>query len=231
MQSIMAFWRLFMLHGISKLRVLQNRQSFKLFITSLILETPQNWGIYVINPLFVDDGFTLVDIQSLARDLCDLPLWVYDGFTLVDIQSLARDLHDLRFWVYDGFTSVNIQSLARDLCDLPLWVYDGLTLVDILSLCKGFTWPTLVNLWWILPWSTFNLLQLKHQIAFNLHTRFAHFVCYKILWLGFWNDARFTSRSSHTPLKQILPQIWPFGPLGRLDLYGDIMGEYYNNKT
>jgi len=171
---------------------------------------------------WVDDGFTLVDIQSLARDLCDLPLWVYDGFTLVDIQSLARDLHELHFWVYDGFTLVDIQSLARDFMWSTLvslwWI---LTLVDIGSLCKGFTWPTPVSLWWIFTLVDIQSLAIEAPMCIQSSYKVCTLCVLQDPVVGFlkWCKIYFME-FPHPSLKQILPQIWPFGPLGRLDLYG-----------
>ncbi len=147
MQSIMAFLRLFMLHGISKLRVLQTRHSFKLFIHLLV----SYWRLLKkLRDLCdqstlvggVDDGFTsLVDIQSLARDLCDLlPLWVYDEFCIA--------WHSIS---YKGFTWSTLLNVW--------WIYLGRHSIS----CKGFMWSTLVSLRWILHCLTFNLLQLKHQ--------------------------------------------------------------------
>ncbi len=207
-----------MLHGISKLRVLQNRRSFKLFITSLILETPQNWGIHVISPV----GWW----------------WIYLGQHSISCKRFMWSTIVSLWWIYIRWHSISCKGFTWSTLLSLWWIY-----LDRYSIsCKGFMWSTLVSLWWInlgwysvslkgiymtnpgepmmdLPWSTFNLLQLKHQITFNLHTRFAHFVCYKILWLGFLKWCKIYFKEFPYPLQQILPQIWPFGPLGRLDLY------------
>jgi hypothetical protein len=94
-------------------------------------------------------------------------------FTLVDIQSLARDLHDLHFWVYDGFLPWSIFNLLQgDLCDLPfvsLWLIN-LGLIFGLF-CKGFTWPTLVSLWWIF-WQFFCYLATRKKIQFHSYKGF-----------------------------------------------------------
>jgi len=67
------------------------------------------------------------------------------------------------------------------MCDQPSWVgrwwWIYLTFGRYSISCKGFMWSTLVSLWWILHWLTFNLLQ-----GIDLHD--LHFWVYDGFYLG-----------------------------------------------
>jgi hypothetical protein len=160
-----------------------------------------------------------MDLHCLTFNLLQEIYVIYPCESMMDLHCLTFNLLQEIYVIYPcecmmDFTLVDIQSLARDL----------------------FMWSsTLVSLWWIyIAWHSMSC-NWSTKIAFNLHTRFAHFVCYKILWLGFlkWCKIYFQGVTSHTPLEASKS----CHKFGHLDLWvgwssmGYIMGEYYYKET
>jgi hypothetical protein len=211
-----------MLHGIRKLRVLQYRQSFKLFITSLIFETPQNWLIYVINRCGLGRWWICLGWHSIS---CKGFMWS----TLVSL-----------WWIYVGWHSISCKGFTWTTLLSIWWIYLGRYSIS----CKGFMWSTLVSLWWINvgwywvslqgiymtnpgePMMDFYLVDIQSlAIEAPNCVQSSYEVCTlcvlqdPVVGLLKWCKIYF-KEFPYPLLKQILPQIWPIGPLGRLDLYG-----------